>query len=168
MTNSLPPETMSSTAAQLLELLQIAHGVLNDPSKALDPILVRCKYHVDECIAVLEGAVSPDIEHNPQKSSMGSSASASAYSSSQATQTVGALLADAVSQANPSQVEQGSQVSRIPLGLNDKHVHPTSLGACRRARRLLFRQMQLLRRLLPECLEIATPPLGRIGGADQV
>ncbi|KAL3932202.1 MAG: hypothetical protein SGPRY_000800, partial [Prymnesium sp.] len=73
--------------AGVRELLLRAHSLLEERSRG-DPGLSRCRYHLDQCLAALE-SVMPFAEYS--------------------TQTVSTVVADAVSQANPTQAEQGSQ-----------------------------------------------------------
>lgn len=103
--------------AGVRELLLRAHSLLDERSRG-DPGLSRCRYHLDQCLAALE-SVMPFAEYAPPEGSGSSphccSAQAGCPSSTQSTQTVSTVVADAVSQANPTQAEQGSQVGRITL-----------------------------------------------------
>ena len=143
--------TSASTAADTVqELLQRALAALDESSGPLDPTLRLCKDRIDECLRALQGAT-------PGSTAM-SDAPGAAASSTQATQTINAVLADAVSQAsavladavsqaNPASAEQDSQVPRslVANALAYSHISVlTRITSCLR-RRQLRRRMRVHR-----------------------
>ena len=150
----------ASTAATVEELLQRAQAALHETSQPLDPILQLCKERVDECLRALQGAT-------PLSTAASEIPDLAASSSTQSTQTVNAVLADAVSQAsavladavsqaNPPSVEMGSQVPcRLHAYARQLHIALTRIDHCMR-RRQLCRRTRVHRRRRPEHSVVGT------------
>ncbi|KAL1521152.1 hypothetical protein AB1Y20_022705 [Prymnesium parvum] len=124
-----PPSALAervSVEPRLREALERAHALLCAPSRPDDPALSRCKYHVEEALAALQRG-----GEEAREASGGGGLPEGALPSTlftQATQTVSARLADAVSQANPMQAERGSQAAAVQADATAQATPPRALG----------------------------------------